>query len=447
MVKIKFLGAAETVTGSSFLVNSENVKFLVDSGMFQGEDVVNRNALPYSFSPEEINFVLITHAHLDHIGLLPKLIKYGFRGSIYMTPATSAIAYHLLLDSAKIQENESMRGRRDGKVNSSFLYDTTDALDAISRFRNIQFDEEVNISGVKIKFIRAGHALGAASIICELEGKRIIFSGDIGRREHPFLEGFDQTEKEADFIIMEALYGGQEHEQRKQTERGLLETVNKILQRDGNVIIPVFALQRTQEILNVLKKGYQDNIISKGTRVSLDSPLAQKITNIYSQNIFKENLLGKELFDFDELRFIKNKKRATMKKKLHGIILAGSGMCEGGKILGHLARNLPNSNNGILIVGFQAEGTLGRSLIEGSKNVIINHKEVSVRAEIFTFFGFSAHGDRHDLHSWLKNFQKEKLKRIFLVHGEREKMELFMKDEDISDKAEIPKWNEEIVLD
>ena len=402
--------------------------------------------MPYDFNPAELDFVLITHAHIDHIGLLPKLVKHGFRGPIYLTNETSAVAYHLLLDSAKIQEN-NLRDSRWRPSRGKLIYDTTDALETIALFRPVKFDDEVNIDGVVVKFERAGHALGAASIMCKVDSKIIYFSGDLGRSEHPFLQPFDLAPRNADFVIMESLYGGIYHEQRAETIAKFERSINDIFNRNGNVIIPAFALQRTQEILYTLKKSYQDKQINKLEGVNLDSPLAQKITEVYTHSIFLNNSLGKDLFEFEQLRFIRNPKKLTRSKFESSIIIAGSGMCEGGRILGHLNKYLPDPRNGVLIVGFQAEGTLGRELLSGAKSVTINKKSVPVRAEIEDFLGFSAHADHKDLTLWLNRFDKKNLRKIFLVHAETERMDAFIDKENLKNSAYAPEWKEEIVLD
>lgn len=441
MVKIRFLGATQMVTGSRFLVESDKARFLIDCGMFQGIRDEASNSLPFDFDPRSIDFVVLTHAHIDHIGLIPKLVRKGYQGRILATNSTSQIAYHLLLDAAKIQEGNQRRGEE-------LLYDTNDALFALDMLESQDYDKEVNVNGVKITFEKVGHVLGASSVRVEVEGRILYFSGDVGRAEHPFMEGFDSKERAADYVLTESLYGGRMHEERSIIVNKLIEQINNTLERDGNVIIPAFALQRTQEMLNILKNAYRENRIKKKVDVFVDSPLATKITGVYSHAIFKNGVIGKELFDFDKVRYVNYSKNMIKKSKEQKIILAGSGMCDGGRIMGHLLTYLPDSRNSILIVGFQAEGTLGRTLISNPRpqEVEIMGKNVKVRAEICEYYGLSAHGDQKDLDAWLSRFNKDRLKKIFLIHSEIEGYEGMQKYSSLKDKMYVPKLGEEVRL-
>ncbi|MBD3280867.1 MBL fold metallo-hydrolase [Candidatus Dojkabacteria bacterium] len=438
-LKIQFLGAAETVTGSSYLVTTSKSRFIVDCGLFQGRDVEYRNYENFEFDPRTIDFVIVTHAHIDHIGLLPKLVKGGFAGPIYLTGKTAALSYHLLLDAAKIQEKNYAR-----KLSPHMLYDTTDSLKTIQLFESRNYDEPISTeNNIEIVFEEVGHVLGAASVKVKVDEKTIYFSGDIGREKHPFLRSFDKRERSAEVVIMEALYGGQVHPDRDKTEQEFLEYIILTLARGGNVIIPAFALQRTQEILNILRRVYTDRRIGVFPPVFLDSPLAISMTNEYTQSMFANDESGSELFDFEKVRYIMRPSKAIKRTKGPKIIIAGSGMCEGGRIMGHLIRNLPDPKNGIAIVGFQAEDTLGRTLTEEPDEVTINKKKVRIRAEIKQFYGFSAHGDTNDIQAWLNRFDKKKLEKVFLVHAEPERMEKF--DEINANKPiYIPKWKEEV---
>lgn len=445
MVRIKFLGAAKTVTGSSYLVTTESTKFLVDCGMFQGVDVESRNYDEFEFNPEDLDFVILTHSHIDHIGLVPKLIARGFNGKIYTTPNTAKIAYHLLLDAAKIQEYQLKRKHRGAKNQPEPLYDTTHAIQSLDLIETHDFKEEFISNNVKITFERVGHVLGAASVRVEVDGKIVYFSGDIGRLDHPFLEGFDESRREADYVIMESLYGGVYHEDREETIKEMIQSINETLDRNGNVIIPAFALQRTQEILNIIKNAYKDNLIKRKVKVFLDSPLATQITYEYSHSIFKNETIGRELFEFDDLQFVRNSRRVIGGGK-PSIIIAGSGMADGGRIVNHLRRGLPDSRNSVFIVGYQAEETLGRSLTEQPDRVSINNKNVTVRAQINEYYGLSAHGDQADLDAWLYRFDESKLKRVFLVHAEPERINNMMNKNPKKLDFYAPNWKEEVIL-
>ncbi len=445
MVKLKFLGATQTVTGSSYLITHDKGRFLVDCGMFQGIKDVDKNLEPFAFDPKSLDFVIITHAHIDHIGLLPKLIKQGFNGKIYLTNATSNIAYHLLLDAAKIQEIGFTEGQMPrliapGKLRG--LYNTRDALGAIEKFVATPFDKEIEEKGVRFKFENVGHVLGAASIKIVVENKTIYFSGDIGRFKHPFLKTFSLDNKEADYVIMESLYGGKEHEDYENMIKKFIEQMLIIIRRGGDVMIPTFALQRTQEILYNLRIAYQENLIPYNIPVFLDSPLGIRLTNEYSHYYSGDKNVR---FRFDQLRLVERSNRMIKTGGKSKIILAGSGMCDGGRILSHLVKRLPNEKNALFIVGFQAEGTLGRSIISRPKKIKIYNKLVKISADIFEFYGFSAHGDRKDLKKWLFRFDKEKLKTVFLVHSESEGAEAFKKYIDCSN-CHIPNLMEEIIL-
>ncbi len=446
MVRIKFLGAAKTVTGSSYLVMADNTRFLVDCGMFQGADVEDRNYLDFEFDPTTLDFVILTHAHIDHIGLVPKLIAKGFQGPIYMTPATAKIAYHLLLDAAKIQELQLKRNKKLFKQLLQPLYDTSDAMEAFNLFETYDYLQEFKSNGVRMHFEKVGHVLGAASVSVIVEGTTVFFSGDIGRLDHPFLEGFENQPKEVDYIVMESLYGGKYHEDREQMIKKMIQDINITLNRNGNVIIPAFALQRTQEILNILKNAYKDNLINRRVKVFLDSPLASEITSEYSHSIFKYNIVGKELFEFDELRFVRNSRR-VLGTSASAIIIAGSGMADGGRVVNHLRRGLPDSRNSVFIVGFQAEKTLGRTLIQGPTKVVIDNKNVPVRAQINEYYGLSAHGDQADLDVWLHRFDETKLKKVFLVHAEPERIENLISHEQKKIDFYAPEWKEEVLLE
>lgn len=427
MITIKFNGAAKTVTGSCYLVKTQNAKFLVDCGMFQGPDVESKNLEDFEFNPKEIDFVLLTHAHMDHAGMLPKLIGHGFNGPIFATNNTIQISNLLLLDSAKIQEENFQKGMPYGKFTKTvgYAYNTSDVLKTTELLTSVSFDQEFSPkNSIKIKYLEAGHILGAASIEIDIEDegktKKIIFSGDIGRKNSKLINTFDKDYKSnPDFVIMESLYGGEYHPPRPDSVSDLISIINETTYRGGNSYIPSFAVERTQEIVNDLKLAYESDFLNHTTSVWLDSPLAQKVTRIYTEAL---QTTENNLFDFPSFKYV-NKFRRSLKiaKNQKQVIIAGSGMADGGRILMHLATGLSDKRNSVIFVGFQAEGTLGRELADGAKTVFIGDQKVIVKAQIHHLHGFSAHGDTSDYLYWLERFKNEDLKTVFLVHAEEER--------------------------
>jgi len=433
MISIDFFGAAKTVTGSNYLVKTDLGNFVVDCGMFQGEDVEHFNLEPISYDTKTVDFALLTHAHIDHSGMMPKLVKAGFNGRIYATNNTIQITTELLLDSAKLQENAYQRGENYGKYTKTkaIVYNTKDAMQTIGMFNTQDFDKTFEpIPGIKVTFIVAGHILGAVSIIVEVEDegttKKIVFSGDIGRIQSPLIPTFDMRLKlDADYVIMESLYGGQLHTDRHESANKLVTIIKEITDNGGSAYIPCFAVQRAQEVLNDLKKAKQGGALAADLPVWLDSPLAQRVTGIYSKALqFSED----SPFDFPSLVYVKKfKQSAGLARQARQVVLAGSGMADGGRITNHLITALPNKKNAIIFVGFQAEGTLGRQLVEGAKNVLIGTKSIAVNAQIHQLEGFSAHGDTNDYSEWLNRFLNPNLKQIYLVHAEPERAEALKK--------------------
>lgn len=485
MIKLTFLGAAETVTGSSYLVEAEKVRFLVDAGMFQGKDVEVRNTEPLIFNPKEVDFLLLTHAHMDHSGMIPKLVRDGFNAPIYMTPPTVDLTEILLLDAAKIQESGERKLAREARYSEAApykiaqpLYTTADALAAISMFRSVPFATTVELKGgVKVTFNKVGHILGAASILIEVEGKKLIFSGDLGRskKEQSLISTFPTNEpnkSDIDYIIMESLYGGVNHPDKDHTLNRFLEVINTTLKRDGNVVIPCFAVHRTQEILEILHIALKTGKLATNVQIFVDSPLAQKATRIYTKNSTyltekvtllnktyffrgktskeesREQLSNANRFEFDNVRTVKSHKESlSIAKYKRAIIIAGSGMAEGGRILHHLATNLPGRQNTVLFVGFQAEGTMGRKIVDGIKRLKINKKKIKVAAEVIYLTGFSGHADDKGLLSWLANYNSNVLKKVFLVHAEPDRSKAFKSELDqMGINNSIPAWKETEVI-
>ncbi len=456
MIKIKFCGAAGTVTGSNYLITTDNGNFVVDCGMFQGPDVEQLNLKPLTYDGADVKFAMLTHAHIDHSGMLPKLLLAGFNGPIYATNHTIQISAELLLDSAKIQELNFKAGLAYGKYSSekAMVYNTRDAQKTIDLFKPVNFDEEFSpIEGIKVKYLIAGHILGAASIEVKImdEGKEksIFFSGDIGRRESHIIDTFDEGfTATPDYVLTESLYGGETHPNRDDAVKIMFNIINETISRNGSVYIPCFAVQRTQELLNDFKTAKSNGVLDEDLNVWLDSPLAQRVTRIYLSAL--QNTMN-SLFDFPGLHYIRKfRESQKISRKGGQVIIAGSGMADGGRIMGHLETALENPKHSIIFVGFQAEGTLGRQLTEGAKEVVIGSKSLKVKAKIYLIKGFSAHGDYHDYEAWIKRLKSDKLKKVFLIHAEPDRAIAFQKE--LAEEVGItntyrPVLQEEIWLD
>lgn len=438
-MRITFLGAAEEVTGSCFLVETERVRFAIDCGMFQGgRDAYRKNlaALALGFPLKALDFVVLTHAHLDHSGLLPRLVAMGFRGPIYVTQATGDLLEVILLDSAHIQEKEAEwenRHQRDRHARRGWerapLYTVNQARESLKALRLSPYDREFRPAPtVRGVFRDAGHILGSA--ILELwveEGghtRKLVFSGDLGQPARPVLR--DPTPiGEADYLIVESTYGNRVHRTLEETEVELVAAIENTFRRGGNVIMPAFAVGRTQEVLYVLTALVREKRLPP-LSIYVDSPMANAVTEL--------TLSHRELLDEETLELIEWQRHHPDRPRIHfiqeveesmalnqirsgAIILAASGMCEAGRIKHHLRHNLGRRECSIVITGFQAAGTLGRRLVDGARTVRIFGEEVPVRAAIHTIGGLSAHADSQALLGWLSSFRRPP-RRTFVVHGE-----------------------------
>lgn len=447
-MKITFLGATRTVTGSNFLVEACGKKFLVDCGMYQGkvEDSLE-NSDPFLFSPSEIDFVLLTHAHIDHSGRIPKLYKEGYKNPVIATKATCDLCSIMLPDSGHIQETEiewkNRKRRREGKKELEPLYTVQEAYECLDLFSPIDYDEIIEIDdNISVRFNDAGHMLGSAIIeVWALEnGKTIktVFSGDLGNNDLPLLDAPTMISN-ADYVIMESTYGNRLHVRNDHKAHMFLDVVSETLNKGGTVIIPSFAVGRTQEILYEIDK-LKDEIGSKDKKfykkyktlmeapVYVDSPLAISATEIFKQNtdLFEDEIKekiksGDNPLEFPGLRFTQT---ADESKELNQsdepcIILSASGMCEVGRIKHHLKHHLWREDSTILFVGYQAVGTLGRSIIDGAEKVKIFGEEIAVKAKIEYIEGFSGHADQEWLLNFIYSFTNPP-KHVFLVHGEEE---------------------------
>lgn len=442
MASVTSYGAAETVTGSCHLLKIGPIQILIDCGMFQGDGGSERNYEDFGFDPAEIDFLIITHAHLDHIGRVPKLIKEGFKGKIIATKPTHDIANIMLLDSAKIikEEYRTLRRKalRRGDEESILepLYTEDHVKEVFSKnWHLLEYFETYKLpKHIKVTLANAGHIMGSSFAIIDYQEekttKRVVFSGDIGSPHRLIIDPLDKTE-EGDVLFIESTYGDREHKPIKQSVEEFKQVVISTLERDGNVLIPSFALERTQEILWLLHEMYEKNELPV-CQVFLDSPLATKATRLYNKYPINLNdeveyqaLKDKDPFSFPSLEVTSTREESILinKVKNRALIIAGSGMCNGGRIVHHLKHRLWNSNNSVIFAGFQVEGTRGRRIIDGEKYVRINGEDIVVKAQIHTINGFSAHADQNDLLEWIGNFKE--LKKIYLIHGEADKMELF----------------------
>jgi metallo-beta-lactamase family protein len=432
-MKIKFLGACKNVTGSKFFLQIDNINLLVDCGLFQERELKDKNWEPFPVPPEKINYILLTHAHLDHSGYLPRIVKEGFSGKILCTQPTAEITKIALVDSAKlmVEDAEKKRKRhekekRKGPYPEIPLYEINDVEKVFPLFESISYNEEIKISEkVKVIFYDAGHILGSSFIKIFADGKEILFTGDIGRFGNPILK--DPTIIESsDVLIMESTYGDRIHEERKIAEEKLQNIINETNKKGGNIVIPTFAIERAQEILYYLKKLLMENKIPH-LLTFLDSPMAIEITEVFEKYYSyldgdAEKLLNEKIspFDFPLLHFTKSVEESKMINNIKGssIIMAGSGMCTGGRIKHHLISNIEREESSIIFVGYQAKGTLGREIIEKDEVRILGNF-YKVKAYVEKIDGFSAHADRNELLRWLYYFKKSP-EKIFLVHGEEE---------------------------
>ena len=433
-MNIRFLGAARTVTGSCYLLRLPEATALVDCGFVQGGgDSRDRNREPFGFDPRTVDLLFLTHAHLDHSGLIPRLVREGFRGRIITTAATGDLLAPMLLDSAKIQENDaermSRRALRKGGGPVEPLYTSADVEQVLPHIDRAAYGEVKDTGrGIRYRFFDAGHILGSGSLALwfpSADGeKKIVFSGDIGKKGSPILN--DPTlATEADYVVMESTYGDRLHKDSAGTEKELVEAVTSTFAKGGNVIIPAFAIGRTQDVLYLLNRLVREGKLPKLT-VYIDSPLAEKATRIYLSHpdLFDEEakrlISGGTIGDAITIRFTHSAEESMAINKIRSgaVIVAGSGMCEGGRIGHHLKHNLWRPECSIIFVGFQAQGTLGRRIVDGAKMVSVWGEEIAVKARIWTIGGFSAHGDQQGLLAWLSAFRSRPT--VFVTHGEEQ---------------------------
>jgi metallo-beta-lactamase family protein len=442
-MKLSFHGADRSVTGSCHAIQCAGKTMLVDCGLFQGDrETAESNAGDFGFDPASVDFLLLTHAHLDHCGRIPLLVKRGFKGEIITTAATRDLTRLVLLDAAHLQEEEaksrahSAERRGESNRDGAPLYDLLDALNAFEHFGRIAaYGQPIDIAnGVRVTFVNAGHILGSASLVLDLvEGdrrRRVLFSGDLGPTGRPLLADSNPP-ADADIVVMETTYGDRLHRPLDETVKEFDEALNDCFHRGGNVVIPTFALERAQEVLYYLREGVERSRLGPAMQVFLDSPMAISATDIFKRHPeasapdFADRLRrGDDPLRPPGLHLVRETADSIAINRVTGgaVILAGSGMCTGGRVLHHLRHNLGRPASAIVFVGFASEGTLARKIIDGASEVTIDHDRIRVRAHVHTINGFSAHADQAGLIAWRA---RTTARRTFLVHGEEAAMRAF----------------------
>ena len=440
------------VTGANYLLESGSEKILVDCGLHQGSSYCEEhNFEPFPYNPKEIEAVFITHAHIDHIGRLPKLYKDGFRGKIYSTPPTRDFAIHLLLDSQHILLKEAEEKRK------SPLYGIEDIDGTMTLWEGIPYHKKLHLKNSEVELYDAGHVLGSGFIVVSAEGKKIVFSGDMGNVSAPLVKD-TETVNTADYALIESTYGGRLHEDLDIRKDILEDLIEETVESKGVLLIPAFAMERTQGLLFELDELVENGRIPR-VPIFIDSPLAIKLTVVYKKysgdpNYFDQEALtllrkGDAIFDFPGLKMTltTEESKAINDVPPPKIIIAGAGMSQGGRILHHERRYLSDPKSTILFVGYQAQGSLGRRILDGAKFVKIFGEEVPVRSRVKAIGGYSAHADQKKLLEWLKPM-KDSLKKVFVVQGEKEQSQALAQKirDDLAIDAEIPSINESVEL-
>jgi metallo-beta-lactamase family protein len=463
-MRVEFLGGVRTVTGSATLLEKGSLKWLVDCGMFQGnKELEERNWNLNPYQAKDLSFILLTHAHIDHSGLIPRLIKEGFRGKVICTKATLDLCEVMLQDSGHIQEMEAewqnRKGKRAGKGDATPLYTMKDAEECLRYFQTVHYDEISQMAdGVKVRFQDAGHILGSAMIEIwveeEGEERKLIFSGDLGNQDQPVIRDPSVVE-EGDVLWLESTYGDRLHKTREDTLRELLKIVQEAIAHQAKVIIPAFAVERTQDIIYTLGQFIREGSIPP-IPIYIDSPLAISATEIFKKNsdCFDQetrNLLsgGENPLEIPGLIYTRTtgESKAINEDSRPGIIVSASGMCDSGRIKHHLKHHLWREESHIVIIGYQAEGTIGRRIVDGAKTVKLFGEEIVVKAHIHTLGGFSAHADQKGLLGWVSHIRNPQLE-VFVNHGEEKvSTELGQRvSEQFHFKTIVPRWREKRVL-
>ncbi len=458
-MKLYFYGADQCVTGSCHCLEVNGKKLLIDCGLQQGRDEIDNHELP--FYPGEIDYVLITHAHIDHSGRVPMLVKNGFTGQIWTTRLTARLLEIMLEDSAHIQESDAeyanRKNKRAGRPDVEPIYTLADAINTMGFVHTCDYEQTVELCpGVKATFTDAGHLLGSASITLDLTengvAKTIVFSGDIGNINQPIIRDPIPLSR-ADYVVMESTYGDRNHQEVWSYVDGLAELIDRTLARGGNVVIPAFAVGRTQELLYFIRRIKQEGLVKSVPNfpVYIDSPLATKATTIFQGDLrgyvdeeaWELIRDGANLFSFPNLRLTESVEESKHLNDDHvpKVIISASGMCDAGRIRHHLKYNLWREESAVVFVGYQGAGTLGRTLLDGAQTVKLFGEEVAVMAEIVNFKGLSSHADRDHLLSWAQHFDQSA--RFFVVHGDREVAPYFAASlEKLGYTAHAPQYTE-----
>jgi metallo-beta-lactamase family protein len=459
-MNVQFLGATRTVTGSCTLLESGSLKFLVDCGLFQGGKTLeerNRNVDPYR--PRDLSFILLTHAHIDHSGLIPKLVQRGFQGKIFCTRATLDLCEIMLRDSAHVQEMEAewqnRKNKRSGRNPVTPLYTAQDAEQSLQFFQPVNYGEMLSLSeGVRVRFQDAGHILGSAiiEIWIEEEGvkRKLVFSGDLGNFDQPIVRDPTPIE-EADLLWLESTYGNRLHKSRKETVEEFLAILQEAIGSRSKVIIPAFAVERTQDILYTIGQFLRERLIPP-LPIYIDSPLAIAATEVFKRNAdsFDQEMgellrKGENPLELPEIVFAQTteESKAINEDERPGIIISASGMCDAGRIQHHLKHHLWRKDSHIVFTGFQAAGTVGRRIVDGARSVRLFGEEIAIHAHIHTLGGFSAHADQKGLLEWVSHFRSPGLK-VFVTHGE-EQTSLTLAErirEQFHWETVVPRWME-----
>ncbi len=464
-MKLSFHGAAKMVTGSCHLLDTGHHKILFECGIFQGpKEVEALNFEPFPFDPGSIEYVFLSHAHLDHCGRLPKLVKQGFHGKIICTRATRDLTRLILLDAAKLQKEQAddasfdteaaMEQAKEGK-----LFGETDVFHTIGLMETYNYGDSVKLSdNLEFRLRDAGHILGSAIIEVWAKNntgreRKIVFSGDLGHRGQRIVKDPDMV-SEADYVIVESTYGNRYHKSRDETVLEFLGIMSAAEETKGNVCIPTFAVERAQEIIYELNLFHRNNLLSNMS-VYLDSPMAieateifKKYTDMYDEDAARLIEGGDDPFEFPGFHYSNTTEESKSLNNKTGItILAGSGMATGGRILPHFMHNLPRKNSHVVFVGFQVEGTLGRDIIDGAQEVRIHGKKFNVEATVHTLGGFSAHADQRDIRYWLRGFGTMP-QRVFMIHGDSDICDGFAQNiaHELKQDTYVPKMHEEVEL-